>query len=119
MTILKRMLQHSPLDRVFSALADPSRRHMIEKLARGPASVTALGEKLPITLAAVVQHVQVLEESGLVRTEKKGRVRMCRLEPKGLSTAERWFHDRRAFWEQSLDALEQLLAGAIERKRQP
>jgi DNA-binding transcriptional ArsR family regulator len=93
------------LDRVFQALADPSRRDMVERLSRGPASVSELAQPLSMTLAAVVQHVQVLEASGLVRTEKVGRVRTCRLEPVALRTAEQWISQRRTAWEHRLDRL--------------
>src|SRR5476651_492701 len=72
------------IDRVFHALGDPTRRAILEKLSQGPISVSRLAEPLDITLAAVVQHLQVLEESGLVQTEKVGRVRTCRIEPAGL-----------------------------------
>jgi DNA-binding transcriptional ArsR family regulator len=72
-----------------------------------------------MTLAAVVQHVQVLEASGVVRTEKVGRVRMCRVEPKALSAAEKWFHDRRALWEHRLDRLEEVLRERPDKKRKP
>lgn len=108
MAILKRVLDHS-LDRVFHALADPTRRRMVERLARAPASVSDLASPLDMTLAAVVQHVQVLEECGVVRTEKVGRVRMCRVEPRALTAAEKWCHDRRALWEHRLDRLEEVL----------
>jgi DNA-binding transcriptional ArsR family regulator len=97
------------IDRVFHALGDPSRRAMMEKLSEGPMSVSRLAEPLDITLAAVVQHLQVLEESGLVHTEKVGRVRTCRIEPAGLSVAERWIGDRRSMWERRLDRLGELL----------
>jgi DNA-binding transcriptional ArsR family regulator len=98
------------IDRVFHALGDPSRRAIVEKLSEGPISVSRLAEPLDITLAAVVQHLQVLEQSGLVRTEKVGRVRTCRIEPAGLSAAEKWIADRRSIWEQRLDRLGDLLA---------
>jgi len=98
------------IDRVFHALGDPTRRAIMEKLSRGPLSVSRLAEPLDITLAAVVQHLQVLEESGLVQTEKTGRVRTCRIEPAGLSAAARWISDRRSMWELSLDRLGDLLA---------
>jgi DNA-binding transcriptional ArsR family regulator len=88
--------QADQLDRVFHALADPSRRLMVERLGRGPASVSELARPLTMTLAAVVQHLQVLEASGLVRTEKVGRVRTCRIEPAALRTAERWISERRS-----------------------
>jgi DNA-binding transcriptional ArsR family regulator len=98
------------IDRLFHALGDPSRRAIMEKLSEGPLTVSRLAEPLDITLAAVVQHLQVLEESGLVRTEKVGRVRTCRIEPKGLSAAEQWIADRRSTWERRLDRLGDLLA---------
>lgn len=98
------------IDRVFHALGDPMRRAILEKLSEGPISVSRLAEPLAITLAAVVQHLQVLEESGLVQTEKLGRVRTCRIEPSGLSAAEQWIGDRRSMWERRLDRLGDLLA---------
>jgi DNA-binding transcriptional ArsR family regulator len=100
------------VDRVFHALADPTRRAILEKLSQGSVSVSHLAKPLQITIAAVVQHLQVLERSGLVRTEKHGRVRTCRIEPTGLSVAERWIADRRSLWERRLDRLGDLLAAA-------
>jgi DNA-binding transcriptional ArsR family regulator len=93
------------LDRMFHALADPSRRAMVERLSRGPASVSELARPLSMSLAAVVQHLQVLEASGLVRSEKVGRVRTCRIEPSALRTAEQWISQRRSSWEERLDRL--------------
>jgi DNA-binding transcriptional ArsR family regulator len=107
---LKSMLDLGAVDRVFHALADPSRRAMVERLSRGPASVKELAAPLAMSLAAVVQHVQVLEQSGVIRTEKVGRVRSCRLDPAGLNVAERWIVERRALWERRLDRLGDLLA---------
>jgi DNA-binding transcriptional ArsR family regulator len=108
---LKQVLnQSAPLDRVFQALADPSRRLMVERLTRGPASVSELAQPLEMSLAAVVQHVQVLEASGLVRSEKVGRVRTCTIEPAGLRTAEHWIAERRTSWENRLDRLGGFLA---------
>jgi len=98
------------IDRVFHALGDSSRRAILEKLSEGPISVSRLAEPLDITLAAVVQHLQVLEESGLVQTEKVGRVRTCRIEPAGLSVAQQWIGERRSMWERRLDRLGDLLA---------
>jgi DNA-binding transcriptional ArsR family regulator len=95
--------------RVFHALGDPTRRKIVEKLSEGPTSVSQLAIPLAITVAAVVQHLQVLEESGLVRTEKVGRVRTCRIEPSGLSVVEQWISDRRSLWERRLDRLGDLL----------
>ena len=107
-TILKCVLNHE-LDRVFQALADPTRRALVDRLTRGPASVSELAEPLPITLAAVVQHLQVLEACGLVRTEKIGRVRTCQIDPAGLRAAEDWLHQRRTAWEHKLDRLADIL----------
>ncbi len=98
------------IDRVFHALGDPTRRAILERLSGGPVSVTRLAEPLAMTLAAIVQHLQVLEQSGLVRTEKVGRVRTCQIEPKGLSLAQQWIEERRALWERRLDRLGELLA---------
>jgi DNA-binding transcriptional ArsR family regulator len=109
--------QSASLDRVFHALADPTRRAMVERLSRGPASVSDLAEPLPITLAAVVQHLQVLEQSGVVRTEKVGRVRTCRIEENGLSVAEGWISQRRATWERRLDRLGDFLAKEKEAEK--
>ena len=104
--ILKHMLnQSAALDLMFQALADPSRRVMVERLTRGPASVSELAKPLAMSLPAVVQHLQVLETSGLVRSEKVGRVRTCRIEPTALHSAERWISERRASWERRLDRL--------------
>ena len=98
------------VDLVFHALGDPTRRAILERLSKGPISVSQLAAPLTVTLAAVVQHLQILEESGLIRTEKVGRVRTCRMEPGGLSPAEQWIHDRRMLWERRLDRLGELLA---------
>src|SRR5882724_3926684 len=100
----------APLDRAFQALADPARRVMVERLARGPASVSELAEPLDMTLSAVVQHLAVLEASGLVRSEKIGRVRTCRIEAKALRKAEDWIAGRRALWQRRLDRLGDYLA---------
>src|SRR5213594_2719856 len=100
----------STLDRVFQALADPTRRGMVERLGRGPASVSELAGPLTMSLPAVVQHLQVLEASGLVRSENVGRVRTCRIEPAALRTAERWIAERRTTWERRLDRLGDYLA---------
>jgi DNA-binding transcriptional ArsR family regulator len=102
--------QATTLDRVFHALADPARRVMVDRLTRGPATVSDLAKPLAMSLPAVVQHLQVLEISGLVKSEKTGRVRTCRIEPKALRTAEQWISDRRALWEKRLDKLGEILA---------
>jgi DNA-binding transcriptional ArsR family regulator len=93
------------LDRLFRALADPARRAMIERLSRGPAAVSELARPLPMSLPATMQHLNVLEEAGLVRTEKVGRVRTCAIEPQALSQVEQWVNARRIEWEQRLDRL--------------
>jgi DNA-binding transcriptional ArsR family regulator len=93
------------MDRVLHALADPSRRVIVERLSSGPASVSELARPLPMSLPAVIQHVQVLEASGLVRSEKVGRVRTCRIEPAALRPVERWIGARRSSWERRLDRL--------------
>ena len=98
------------LDRVFHALADPGRRLMLERLGRGPASVSELGKPLSMSLAAVVQHVQILETSGLVRTQKVGRTRTCSLNPVTLRSAEQWMSERRGLVERRLDRLGDYLA---------
>src|SRR5258708_3494530 len=98
------------VDRVFHALGDPTRRAIMEKLSDGPISVSRLAEPIKITLAAVVQHLQVLEESGLVQTEKVGRVRTCSIEPAGLSVAAQWIGDRRSIWERRFDRLGDFLS---------
>ena len=100
------------LDLTFQALADPTRRVMVERLARGPASVSELAAPLDMTLSAVVQHLAVLEASGLVRSQKVGRVRTCRIESVALQGAERWIAARRAVWEHRLDRLGEFLAEA-------
>jgi DNA-binding transcriptional ArsR family regulator len=97
------------LDLAFQALADPARRGMVEQLCRGPASVSELAKPLSMTLSAVVQHLQVLESSGLVRTRKAGRVRTCQIEPKALLAAESWITARRTHWERRLDRLGEYL----------
>ena len=109
--ILKLVLNDSTiLDRTFAALADPVRRGMLARLAQGPASVSELASPLPISLPAVMQHLRALESSGLVASEKKGRVRTVRLEPGTLSAAESWIRDRRTEWEARLDRFEAYLA---------
>jgi DNA-binding transcriptional ArsR family regulator len=105
-----------PVDQLFQALADPTRRGLVERLSRGPASVSELAEPLDMSLPAVVQHLQVLEASGVVRSEKVGRVRTCRLEPAAFRSVEQWIDELRLAWESRLDRLGEYLA---ERKRAP
>src|ERR671926_156804 len=103
--MLKRVLNQSApsLDLLFQALADPTRRVMVERLSRGPAWVSELARPLAMSLPAVLQHLQVLEASGLVRSEKVGRVRTCTIEPVPLRRAEQWISDRQSGWERRLD----------------
>jgi DNA-binding transcriptional ArsR family regulator len=108
-----------PLDRVFQALADPTRRNLVERLIRGPASVSDLAQPLAMSLPAVMQHLGVLEASSLVRSEKVGRVRTFRIEPGTLRMAENWIAARRTEWEQRLDQLGDYLAEPPESPRAP
>jgi len=107
------------LDRTFQALADKSRRSMVERLTVGPASVSELAEPLAMSLAAVAQHVQVLEACGVVTTEKVGRRRMCRIEPAAMTAAEQWITDRRRGWEGRLDRLGDLLHDPATLEEEP
>jgi DNA-binding transcriptional ArsR family regulator len=102
------------LDRVFHALADPGRRLMLERLSQGPASVSELGKPLAISLAAVLQHVQILEGSRLVQSRKLGRTRTCSLNAQTLRSAERWIAERRTFVERRLDRLGEYLADTAD-----
>lgn len=107
------------VDLIFQALGDPTRRLMLDRLSHGPASVSELARPLEMSLPAVVQHLHVLEGSGLVRSRKVGRVRTCSLEPAAVSRAESWLSQRRRFWEESLDRLGQYLAETAEKTQQP
>lgn len=97
--------QKSTLDLVFGALSDPARRSMVERLTRGPASISELAEPLAMSLSAVIQHIAVLETSGLVHSKKTGRTRTCRIERAALRSAEKWLVARRGMWERRLDGL--------------
>lgn len=99
------MSQAQPLDRLFQALADPARRAMLERLSRGPATVSELAQPFEMSLPGVVQHLAVLEASGLVASHKLGRVRTCQLQAGAMQPAERWLNDRRLEWERRLDRL--------------
>jgi DNA-binding transcriptional ArsR family regulator len=98
--------ESSRLDLAFQALSDPTRRGLVARLSRAPASVSELARPLRISLPAVMQHLKLLEASGLVRSEKKGRVRTCRVEPRALAAAEAWIAEQRALWEGRLDRFE-------------
>jgi len=104
------MINDSSLDRTFQALADPVRRGVLARLSRGPASVSELARPFSISLPAVMQHLQALEASGLIRSEKKGRVRTVQLEPNALGAAESWIVERRTEWEAQLDRFEDYLS---------
>ena len=96
---------------MYQALSDPARRTMVERLSRGPASVSELAQPLEMSMSAVVQHLAVLEASGIVSSQKTGRVRTCRIERKALTLAEQWISERRAQWERRFDRLGDFLAG--------
>lgn len=97
-------------DRLFHALGDPTRRAILDAIIERPVSVSKLAQPLGITLTAVAQHLQILEEAGLAQTEKIGRVRTCRIEGSGFRALEKWIHDHRVAWETKLDRLGELLA---------
>lgn len=99
------MVNYSVLDRTFGALADPTRREILERLAEGPASVSELARPLGMSMPGLLKHVRILEQARLVTTQKQGRVRECRLDPAQLDDAERWIQDRRRRWEGRLDRL--------------
>ena len=109
--------QRINIDRVFHALGDPTRRAIVERLSERPLSVSLLAKPLDISLAAVIQHLEILEKSGLVHSEKIGRVRTCSIRPAGLSVAEQWIDDLRNLWERRLDRLGDLLAEPDEAKK--
>ena len=103
------MLKHKELDRTYQALGDATRRAIVERLTQGPATVSELAAPLPMSLPAVMLHLKVLEESGLVTSQKLGRVRTCRVDPQMLSQAERWITERRLMWERNLGRLGEFL----------
>ena len=107
---------HAQIDHMFQALADPARRLMVERLSRGPASVSELAEPFDMSLSAVAQHIRLLQASGLIASEKIGRVRTCRIEPKALRTVEQWITERRTVWERRFDRLGHFLAEQSETK---
>ena len=109
-SMLHRRAAREPVDCVLHALADPNRRIIVERLSRGPATVSELAQPLAMSLSAVVQHLQVLQVSGLVRSEKVGRVRTCRIDPAALRPVERWIGERRSSWERRFDRLGEYLA---------
>jgi DNA-binding transcriptional ArsR family regulator len=109
------LAEQGQLDLRFHALADPTRRAIVGRLSRGPASVSELAAPIAMSLPAVLQHLDVLHTSGLVRSEKIGRVRTCRLEPAGLQSLEQWIAQHHASWEQRLDHLGDVLDATFGR----
>jgi DNA-binding transcriptional ArsR family regulator len=104
------MQETASLDRMFHALSDRSRRGMVDRLGRGPASVSELAEPLSMALPTVMKHLGVLQESGLVQSEKKGRIRTYRLQKDALVHLERWLAERRVNWNRTFDRLDQFLS---------
>jgi DNA-binding transcriptional ArsR family regulator len=117
--IVKRMLEYHSIDSSFRALSDATRRAIFERLSRGPASSSDLAKPFDISLAAVVQHLQVLESSGLIQSEKVGRVRTCRVNPNALARLSDWVTERRSLVERRLDRLGQLLDAEDETPDHP
>ncbi len=111
--------QSVALNRVFAALSDPSRRAIVMRLTRGPASVSELAKPLPMSLPSVVQHLKVLEDSGLVRSAKTGRVRTCRIDQKRFDAAQRWLNEQRTLWEARFDRLDALLEEREDERLKP
>src|SRR5438128_1172779 len=109
--------QSASLDLAFQALADPTRRGMLARLSRGPASVTELARPLAMSLPAVLQHLQALEASGLVASRKTGRVRTCRVVPEALAAAEGWIQAQRAIWEARLDRFDEHVLSLKEEEK--
>ena len=109
--------QSARLDRVFRALADPTRRAVLARLGSGPAAMGELAQPFRMALPSFAQHLDVLEDCGLVRSRKKGRVRTYRLAPQPLKAAEQWMARQRAIWERRLDQLDNYLAVLKEKKR--
>ena len=110
-------MPNQQLTRVFRALSDPTRRAVLERLTRGSAAVSELAQPFKMALPSFVQHLGVLEECGLVRSKKEGRVRIYALAPKPLQTAEYWLSAQRAIWERRLDSLDEFLKTLKEPKR--
>ena len=105
------------LDRVFHALADPTRRAIVRRLSRGPASVSELAKPFTLAMPSLLQHLRVLEASRLIRSEKTGRVRTCEMQPSGLSLAEGWLVEARAHWEARLDRMETYVAALKSKEK--
>ncbi len=110
--------QAHPLDKIFHALADPTRRSVMERLSTGPASVGELARPFAMALPSFLQHLKVLEESGLLRSHKVGRVRTCQIEPQALAMTERWLAEQRTLWERRLDQLDDYLINLSNKERE-
>ncbi len=108
--------QNAPLDAVFNALSDPTRRQIVERLARGPLTVGEIASAFPISQPAISKHVRVLESSGLLMREIQGRVHFCRLSPQAMEAAANWIEAQRRFWNDALDRLDAVLAQPPQRK---
>jgi len=106
--------QVAQLDRVFSALADPTRRAILKSLTRRPATINEIAQPFPFSLNAISKHVMVLERAGLLRREIRGREHHCSLDPRPLGEANQWLDHYRQFWEQRMDALEIYVAGKFK-----
>jgi DNA-binding transcriptional ArsR family regulator len=109
--------QYATLNRVFQALADPTRRAVLERLSSGPAPMSELAQPFRMALPSFSQHLDVLENCGLVRSRKKGRVRTYQLAPKPLKAAESWMVEQRAIWETRINQLENYLNDLKEQRR--
>src|SRR5262245_33469898 len=109
--------QFPRLDDVFSALADPTRRAIIARLSQGEASVGELARPFDMALPSLMKHLRVLEEGGLVESQKTGRVRTCRLKPAAMTQAENWLVEQRAVWDARLDRLEAYVSKLEKKQR--
>ena len=105
------------IDKVFGALADPTRRAVVQRLGHGPASVSDLAVAFPITLPSFMKHVQTLESSGLIRTRKSGRVRICELDRDRLALVDGWLAQQRRIWEERTDRLERFVNEELEHRK--
>jgi len=108
--------QTAQLDRVFQALADPTRRAVLERLGRGPAAVSVLAEPFSMALPSFLQHLKVLEDCGLVRSKKTGRVRTFRVVSRPMTAAEGWLAQQRSLWEQRLDRFDRYVENLKEKR---
>lgn len=105
------------LDGIFQALADPTRRAVLQRLSRGPASISELAEPFDMALPSFMKHIRLLEDSGWIQTRKEGRVRTCGIDGKSFAAAEGWLSAQRAVWEARTDRLEQFVTAARRREK--